>query len=156
MKDPNAPAGGIVGNTPLVVVLVLAVIVGWTVWWVVRYLRADTMTRQSIRQAVRVRWGWKRLAPMLKLSATDKTPTALATLANTNGKPIKPRILIPALKVTHDAYGVIARAQCLPALASNSSRRLPHIWRMPGGAHGWPSRRTGRGKSSSGVYAWTR
>ncbi|GAB7109518.1 hypothetical protein JCM4814A_78320 [Streptomyces phaeofaciens JCM 4814] len=133
MKDPNAPAGGIVGNTPLVVVLVLAVIVGWTVWWVVRYLRADTMTRQSIRQAVRVRWGWKRLAPMLKLSATDKTPTALATLANTNGKPIKPRILIPALKVTHDAYGVIARAQCLPGVGLEQFQKAaPHLadaWR---------------------------
>ncbi|MEV6834380.1 cell division protein FtsK [Streptomyces sp. NPDC051133] len=133
MKNQNAPAEGIVGYTPLVVVLVLAVIVGWAVGWVVRYLRADAMTRQSIWQAVRVRWGWKRLAPMLKLSATDKTPTAMATLANTNGKPIKPRVLIPALKVTHDAYGVIARAQCLPGVGLEQFQKAaPHLadaWR---------------------------
>ncbi|MGQ4415534.1 cell division protein FtsK [Streptomyces sp. SAS_269] len=133
MKNQNAPAEGVVGHTPLTVVLVLAVIAGWAVWWVVRYLRADAMTRQSIRQAVRVRWGWKRLAPMLKLSATDKTPTALATLANTNGKPIKPRVLIPALKVTHDAFGVIARAQCLPSVGLEQFQKAaPHLadaWR---------------------------
>ncbi|MEU5115910.1 cell division protein FtsK [Streptomyces longwoodensis] len=133
MKNQNAPAEGIVGHTPLVVVLVLAVIVGWAVWWMVSYLRADAMTRQSIRQAAQVRWGWKRLAPMLKLSATDTTPTALATLANTNGKPIKPRVLIPALKVTYDAYGVIARAQCLPGVGLEQFQKAaPHLadaWR---------------------------
>ncbi|WP_328513676.1 FtsK/SpoIIIE domain-containing protein [Streptomyces mirabilis] len=133
MKDPNAPAEGVLGYGPLVVDLALAVLVGWAVWWVVRYLRADAMTRQSIRQAVRVRWGWKRLAPMLKLSATDKTPTALASLANTNGKPIKPRVLIPALRVKHDAYGVIARANCLPGVGLEQFQRAaPHLadaWR---------------------------
>ncbi|QDO41182.1 cell division protein FtsK [Streptomyces sp. RLB3-17] len=133
MKDPNTPAEGVLGYGPLVVDLALAVLVGWAVWWVVRYLRADAMTRQSIRQAVRVRWGWKRLAPMLKLSATDKTPTALASLANTNGKPIKPRVLIPALRVKHDAYGVIARANCLPGVGLEQFQRAaPHLadaWR---------------------------
>ncbi|MEU6006340.1 FtsK/SpoIIIE domain-containing protein [Streptomyces sp. NPDC047453] len=133
MKGPNDPAEGTFDYGPLVVDLALAVLVGWTVWWVVRYLRADAMTRQSIRQAVRVRWGWKRLAPMLKLSVTDKTPTALASLANTNGKPIKPRVLIPALKVTHDAYGVIARASCLPRVGLEQFQKAaPHLadaWR---------------------------
>ncbi|MDU8996128.1 FtsK/SpoIIIE domain-containing protein [Streptomyces mirabilis] len=133
MKDPNAPTEGALGYGPLVVDLALAVLVGWAVWWVVRYLRADAMTRQSIRQAIRVRWGWKRLAPMLKLSATDKTPTALASLANTNGKPIKPRVLIPALRVKHDAYGVIARANCLPGVGLEQFQRAaPHLadaWR---------------------------
>ncbi|MGW2826339.1 FtsK/SpoIIIE domain-containing protein [Streptomyces sp. NPDC001443] len=133
MKDPNSPAEGALGHGSLVVDLALAVLVGWTVWWVVRYLRADAMTRQSIRQAVRVRWGWKRLAPMLKLSAVDKTPTALASLKNTNGRPIKPRVLIPALKVTHDAYGVIARARCLPGVGLHQFQKAaPHLadaWR---------------------------
>ncbi|MFD7602348.1 cell division protein FtsK [Streptomyces mirabilis] len=133
MKDPNAPTEGALSYGPLVVDLALAVLVGWAVWWVVRYLRADAMTRQSIQQAIRVRWGWKRLAPMLKLSATDKTPTALASLANTNGKPIKPRVLIPALRVKHDAYGVIARANCLPGVGLEQFQRAaPHLadaWR---------------------------
>lgn len=104
MKD-NDPTGGAFGYGPLVVSVALAVLVGWSVWWVVRYLRADAMTRQSIRQAVRVRRTWKRLAQMLKLCATDKMPTPLASLANTDGKPLKPRVLVPALKVTHDAFG---------------------------------------------------
>ncbi|MPY63261.1 FtsK/SpoIIIE domain-containing protein [Streptomyces spongiae] len=128
MKDFNDPTGGAFGYGLLVVGVALTVLVSWSVWWVVRYVRADVMTRQSIRQAVRVRRGWKRLAPMLKLSATDKTPTAMASLANTDGKPIKPRILVPALKVTHDAYGVIARASCLPGVGLEQFQKAaPHL-----------------------------
>lgn len=133
MKDFNDPTGGAFGYGLLVVAVALAVLVGWSVWWVVRYVRADAMTRQSIRQAVRVRRGWKRLAPMLKLSATDKTPTPMASLANTDGKPVRPRVLIPALKVTHDAYGVIARATCLPGVGLEQFQKAaPHLadaWR---------------------------
>ena len=66
MNGPNDPAEGAFHYGSLVVDLALVVLVGWAVWWVVRYLRADAMTRQSIRQAVRVRWGWKRLAPMTR------------------------------------------------------------------------------------------
>jgi S-DNA-T family DNA segregation ATPase FtsK/SpoIIIE len=121
------------GLAPLVAVAVVAVFAGWAVWWSVRYLLADPMSRLSIRQAVRVRRGWKRLAPMLKLAATDKTPTALATLSNTDGKPIKPRVLVPALKVKHDAYGVIARATCLPGVGLEEFQKAaPHLanaWR---------------------------
>ncbi|MEU5685188.1 cell division protein FtsK [Streptomyces venezuelae] len=116
------------GIAPLVVQLGLAVIAVWAVVWVVRYVRADAMTRQSICQAVRVRWGWKRLAPMLKLSVTDKTPTALASMANTTNRPVKPRVLIPALKVRHDAYGVIARARCLPRVGLEQFQKAaPHL-----------------------------
>ncbi|MYY81268.1 MULTISPECIES: FtsK/SpoIIIE domain-containing protein [unclassified Streptomyces] len=116
------------GIAPLVVQLGLAVMAVWVVVWVVRYVRADAMTRQSIRQAVRVRWGWKRLAPMLKLSVTDKTPTTLASMANTTNRPVKPRVLIPALKVRHDAYGVIARATCLPRVGLEQFQKAaPHL-----------------------------
>ncbi|WSQ10369.1 FtsK/SpoIIIE domain-containing protein [Streptomyces sp. NBC_01231] len=121
------------GLAPLVALLGVAVFAVWAVVWVVRYVRADAMTRQSIRQAVRVRRGWKRLAPMLKLSATDKTPTPMASLANTDGKPVRPRVLIPALKVTHDAYGVIARATCLPGVGleqfQKAALHLADAWR---------------------------
>ncbi|MEU3340720.1 cell division protein FtsK [Streptomyces sp. NPDC006668] len=133
MSDLNDTMEEVLGYGRLLVGLVLAVLIAWSVWWVVRYVRADAMTRQSIRQAVRIRRGWKRLAPMLKLSATDKTPTALASLANTDGKPIKPRVLVPALKVTHDAYGVIARATCLPGIGLEQFQKAaPHLadaWR---------------------------
>ncbi|MFE7277979.1 FtsK/SpoIIIE domain-containing protein [Streptomyces sp. NPDC057623] len=133
MKELTDPVEGAFGYGPLVVGLVLAGLVCWSVWWVVRYIRADAMTRQSIRQAIRVRRTWKRLAPMLKLSATDKTPTAMASLANTDGKPVKPRVLVPALKVTHDMYGVIARANCLPGVGLEQFQKAaPHLadaWR---------------------------
>ncbi|MGW0879041.1 FtsK/SpoIIIE domain-containing protein [Streptomyces sp. NPDC002671] len=133
MKD-NDPTGGAFGYGALVVGVVLAVLVGWSVWWVVRYLRADAMTRQSIRQAVRVRRTWKRLAQMLKLCATDKMPTPLASLANSDGKPVKPRVLVPALKVTHDGFGVIARATCLPGVGlAEFQKAAPYLadaWRM--------------------------
>ncbi|MGW6138944.1 FtsK/SpoIIIE domain-containing protein [Streptomyces sp. NPDC055140] len=129
MKDLNDTTEGALGY----VGLVLIVLAMWAVWWVVRYLRADAMTRQSIRQAVRVRRGWKRLAPMLKLSATDKTPTALTSLTNADGMPVKPRVLVPALKVAHDAYGVIARATCLPGVGLEQFQKAaPHLadaWR---------------------------
>ncbi|WP_399926999.1 FtsK/SpoIIIE domain-containing protein [Streptomyces kanamyceticus] len=111
----------------------LAVFAVWAVWWVVRYIRADAMTRQSIRQAVRVRRTWKRLALMLKLSVTDKMPTALASLANTDNKPVKPRVLVPSLKVVHDPYGVIVRANCLPGVGLEQFQKAaPHLadaWR---------------------------
>ncbi|MEU9603998.1 cell division protein FtsK [Streptomyces sp. NPDC048057] len=118
------------GLVPLVAVAVLAVLAGWTVWWTVRYVRADRMTRRSIRQAVRVRVGWKRLAPMIKLAATDRTPPPLA---NMDGKPAKPRVIVPALKVTHDRYGVIGHANCLPGVGlAEFQKAAPHIanaWR---------------------------
>ena len=69
MNGPNDPAEGAFHYGSLVVDLALVVLVGWAVWWVVRYLRADAMTRQSIRQAVRVRWGWPCPACPLALPA---------------------------------------------------------------------------------------
>ncbi|MFE9302532.1 cell division protein FtsK [Streptomyces sp. NPDC006856] len=133
MKD-NDPTGGAFGYSTLVVGMALAVLVGWSVWWVVRYLRADAMTRRSIRQAVRVRRTWKRLAQMLKLCATDKMPAPLASLSNSDGRPIRPRVLVPALKVTHDEYGVIAQASCLPGVGlAEFQKATPYLadaWRM--------------------------
>ncbi|MEU8454882.1 cell division protein FtsK [Streptomyces griseoaurantiacus] len=131
MNGFNDSIGEPYGFGLLVVGVALAVLAGWSVWWLVRYVRADAMTRQSIRQAARVRWAWKRLAPMLKLSATDRTATALASLAslaNTDGKPVKPRVLVPAFKVTHDMYGVIARAGCLPGVGLEQYQKAaPHL-----------------------------
>jgi S-DNA-T family DNA segregation ATPase FtsK/SpoIIIE len=106
----------------------------WAVVWVVRYLRASPMERISIRQAIRIRWGWKRLAQMCGLSVTDKMPTPLASLANTDGTPPKPRVLVPALKVTPDAFGVMAWANCLPKVGlAEFQKAAPYLadaWRM--------------------------
>ncbi|MFJ8251266.1 FtsK/SpoIIIE domain-containing protein [Streptomyces sp. NPDC094466] len=104
------------GYLPLLAVFLGSVFAVWGVVWVVRYLLADTAHRASIRQAVRIRFRWKRLAPMLKLASTDKTPTLMASLSSSEGKQPKPRTLVPTLKVRHDAFGVIARARCLPGV----------------------------------------
>ncbi|MBQ0827840.1 cell division protein FtsK [Streptomyces sp. RG38] len=92
------------------------------------------MERISIRQAIRIRWGWKRLAQMCGLSVTDKMPTPLASLANTDGTPPKPRVLVPALKVTPDAFGVMAWANCLPKVGlAEFQKAAPYLadaWRM--------------------------
>ncbi|MGW0917319.1 hypothetical protein ACWD1Z_37410 [Streptomyces sp. NPDC002784] len=63
MNGPNDPAEGAFLSGSLVVDLALVVLIGWALWWVIRYLRADAMTRQSIRQAIRVRWGWNEVPP---------------------------------------------------------------------------------------------
>ncbi|GGY13351.1 hypothetical protein GCM10010358_77040 [Streptomyces minutiscleroticus] len=63
------------------VLLIVAVLAGaWLLWAMVRYIRADRGTRVSIRQAMRVRWGWVRLARMAGLTVTDKTPGLLAQI----------------------------------------------------------------------------
>ncbi|WP_341860603.1 hypothetical protein [Streptomyces flavidovirens] len=78
--------------------------------------------------------GWKRLAQMAGLSVTDKMPTALASLANTDGKQPQPRVLTPNLKVTPDAFGVMAWANCLPKVGlAEFQKAAPYLadaWRM--------------------------
>ncbi|MGW3874356.1 FtsK/SpoIIIE domain-containing protein [Streptomyces sp. NPDC005055] len=130
MNGLNAAFGWLRGA----VWLGLGLIALWAVVWVVRYVRASPMERISTRQAVRIRWGWQRLAPMCGLSVTDKMPTALASLANSDGKPPKPRVLVPALKVTPDAFGVMAWANCLPKVGlAEFQKAAPYLadaWRM--------------------------
>ncbi|OMI38679.1 putative plasmid transfer protein [Streptomyces sparsogenes DSM 40356] len=110
----------------------LALSAVWALWWVVRYVRADKMTRASIRQAIRVRRGWRRLAPMAGLSVTDKTPPA-AVIVAPDGKVPKPRVLIPKIKVAADRYGVVVRAVCLPKVSlAEFQRAAPYLadaWR---------------------------
>lgn len=121
------------GYAPLVVGAGLALVGVWAVWWIVRYALADSMMRASIRQAVRVRWTWKRFAPMAGLSVTDRMPTLAAELSNVEGKPIKPRVLRPVLKVKPDRFGVVARANCLPRVSLEEFQKAaPYIadaWR---------------------------
>lgn len=118
---------------PLVVGAGLTFIAIWAVTWVVRYTLADKMMRASIRQAIRVRRTWKRLAPMAGLAVTDKMPTALAALSTTEGKAPKPRVLVPALKVKPDRFGVVARANCLPKVSLEEFQKaapyLADAWR---------------------------
>ncbi|WP_406730407.1 FtsK/SpoIIIE domain-containing protein [Streptomyces sp. NBC_01794] len=86
----------------------------WGVWRIVRYVRADKETRRSIRQAVRIRAGWRRLARMAGLSVTDRTPTFLASLNTNERAELKPRELVPSIATTADRFGVIIRVKLLP------------------------------------------
>ncbi|MFF7648410.1 cell division protein FtsK [Streptomyces sp. NPDC007983] len=123
--------GEIIGSAPALAGAALALTLVWALWWLVRYVRADAMTRASIRQAIRVRRGWRRLAPMAGLSVTDKTPPAV--IVAPDGKVPKPKILIPKIKVTADRYGVLVRAVCLPKVSlAEFQRAAPYLadaWR---------------------------
>jgi S-DNA-T family DNA segregation ATPase FtsK/SpoIIIE len=117
------------------VLLVAALLAGvWLLWTVVRYLRADRGTRVSMRQAVRVRIGWVRLARMAGLTVTDKTPGLLAQLsAPKDGPAPAPRVLTPRIRVKADRFGVIVRARTLPRVGleeyQNAARFLADAWR---------------------------
>ncbi|MEU5833960.1 FtsK/SpoIIIE domain-containing protein [Streptomyces diacarni] len=110
---------------------VLALSAIWALWWVLRYVRADRMMRASIRQAVRVRFGWRRLAPMAGLSVQDKTPPAV--VISQGGKVPKPRVIIPKVKVRPDRYGVVVRATCVPKVSlAEFQKAAPYLadaWR---------------------------
>ncbi|GGU92514.1 hypothetical protein GCM10010211_69150 [Streptomyces albospinus] len=118
---------------PYVAVAVLPVFAVRALVWGVRYLTADPMMRASLRQAVRVRRTWKRLAQMAGLSVTDKMPTALAALTTDTDKTPKPRVLTPALKVKPDRFGVVAQANCLPKVGLEEFQKaapyLADAWR---------------------------
>ncbi|GAT85230.1 cell division protein FtsK [Streptomyces sp. F-3] len=117
------------------VLLIVAVLAGaWLLWAMVRYVRADRGTRISMRQAVRVRWGWVRLARMAGLTVTDKTPGLLAQItAQKDGPAPAPRVLTPKIKVKPDRFGVIVRARTLPRVGleeyQKAARFLADAWR---------------------------
>ncbi|WP_385645498.1 cell division protein FtsK [Streptomyces sp. SudanB91_2054] len=116
----------------LLVVIALAGV--WLLVTVVRYVRADRGTRISMWQAMRVRWGWVRLARMAGLTVTDKTPGLLAQLtAQKDGPTPAPRVLTPKIKVTPDRFGVIVKARTLPQVGleeyQKSARFLADAWR---------------------------
>lgn len=121
------------GYAPLLVGAGLALIALWAVIWIVRYVLADEDTRVSIRQAVRVRRTWKRLAAMCGLSVTDRMPTTMGSLSNNDGKPVKPRVITPALKVKPDRWGIVAQAACLPKVSlkqyQDAAPYLADAWR---------------------------
>jgi S-DNA-T family DNA segregation ATPase FtsK/SpoIIIE len=117
-------------------VLLVALLVAGLVW-VVRYLRADPMKRASMRQAIRVRYGWRRLARMQGLTVTDRTPTFLAEVGSGvnggQGKRPEPRVLVPKIRVRPDRFGVEVRAQTLPRVGlADYQKAAPYLadaWR---------------------------
>ncbi|MFI5759276.1 ATP-binding protein [Streptomyces sp. NPDC051569] len=125
--------GTVIDHAPDVLPIAVALATGWLLLGVVRYVRADRGTRASIRQAVRVRCGWIRLARMAGLTVTDKTPGLLGQLTAPKGTTPPPRVLTPKIKVTADQFGVVVRAKCLPKVGleefQRAARFLADSWR---------------------------
>ncbi|MEF2529210.1 MULTISPECIES: cell division protein FtsK [Streptomyces] len=126
--------GHLTGHAPQVLLAAAVLAGGWLLYVVARCVRADRGTRASMRQAVRVRWGWMRLARMAGLTVTDKTPGLLAQItAQKDGPAPAPRVLTPKIKVKPDQFGVIVRAKTLPQVGleeyQKAARFLADAWR---------------------------
>ena len=110
-----------------------SVVLGAAVAWLVRYARADRDVRMSMRQALRVRSRWARLAKMAGLCVTDRTPTLRGWWRSTSdGRPPEPRVLVPKIKVVPDRFGIVVRATCLPRVGleefQKAARFLADAW----------------------------
>ncbi|GHG24812.1 FtsK/SpoIIIE domain-containing protein [Streptomyces zaomyceticus] len=121
------------GWAPVVLVACAALLAMWAVIKTVRYVRADKETRRSIRQAVKIRMTWTRLAKMAGLSVTDRTPPWLSALTTSKGAPEpKPRELVPMIKTQPDRYGVIVHIKLLPKVGikelQDKARFLADAW----------------------------
>lgn len=84
------PANALSTGSLLVACLCMLGMLAWAGFCFARWYRADGETRISLRQARRIQWGWKRLAPMLDLVVKDATPTVLQQLSPQD-LPAKPR-----------------------------------------------------------------
>ncbi|WP_165986460.1 hypothetical protein [Streptomyces sp. YIM 98790] len=91
---------------------VAALALGRLVFLTVRWFRADSETRVSLRQAHRIRRTWRRLAPMTGLAITDPTPTTTDQLRS-NGHLVEPKVKLPRIKTTVDQFGVTVTANTL-------------------------------------------
>ena len=125
-------------------------------WCSVRYCRADGLTRASIRQASRIRHGWKRLARMAGLSVTDRTPTLLAELTAKDGHAPKPRVLTPKITTKPDRFGVVVSATCLPKVGLEEYNRAARFLADAWARCGCRSCRTGPARCVCGPCAPTR
>lgn len=83
------PTNALSTGSLLIVCLCVLGVLAWAGFCFVRWYRADGETHISLRQARRIRWGWKRLAPMLDLAVKDATPTAIQQLSSQE-TPAKP------------------------------------------------------------------
>jgi S-DNA-T family DNA segregation ATPase FtsK/SpoIIIE len=88
-------------------------VLGRLLFTAVRWLRADTDTRISLRQARRIRRTWRRLAPMAELAVKDTTPTQLQQL-RPDGTPAPAKVRIPRITTRADTFGVTVTATALP------------------------------------------
>lgn len=127
------PANALSTGLLLVACLGVLGLLSWAGFCFVRWYRADSETRISLRQARRIRWGWKRLALMLDLAVKDATPTVLQHLSP-HETPAKPRVLAPRLHTQADPFGVTVTADALPQVGlsawQDANEGLRDAWGM--------------------------
>ncbi|WP_084724679.1 FtsK/SpoIIIE domain-containing protein [Streptacidiphilus melanogenes] len=114
---------------PLLGVAVALVLLVWLTVKTVTYIRADTETRASIRQAFRIRRTWPRLARNLGLTTTDRTPTLAQQLRTSPERPKpEPRILFPKVTTTADRFGVQIRMRTIAKVGlAEVQREADHL-----------------------------
>ncbi|MFH9723374.1 cell division protein FtsK [Streptomyces sp. NPDC017254] len=123
----------IIGWAPVLAVVCAVLLMVWATAKTVRYVRADRETRRSIRQAVKIKMTWGRLAKMAGLSVTDRTPPWLSYFnISTDAPEPKPRELVPVIKTRPDRYGVIVHVKLLPRVGikelQDKARFLADAW----------------------------
>lgn len=126
------PANTLSTGSLLIASLGVLGVLAWAGFCFVRWYRADDETRISLRQARRIRWGWKRLAPMLDLAVKDATPTVLQQVG-TQETPAKPRALAPRLHTQADPFGVTVTADALPQVGLSAWQDASEACVTPGG-----------------------
>ena len=101
--------------------LVAAVMAAIAAVWLIRYGLASKAVRRSMRQALRMRVGWPRLARMIGLAVVDPSPrlfVRLRTAQDAAGDNVtaKGRLVVPRLRLRADEFGVTVKVRTLPGI----------------------------------------
>jgi DNA segregation ATPase FtsK/SpoIIIE, S-DNA-T family len=107
--------------------------------WAVLYVCSKGSVRLSVRQAVAIRLGWRRLARMLSLRVQDGTRLR-SSWAIKDGRPARkekevPNYLVPSIRrLGVDEYGVLATIDTVPGVGqakyTNVADDLANAWGM--------------------------
>jgi len=87
----------------------------WAGYRLTNFIAVGEEGRASIRQAWRIRWGWRRLARVLNLCVTDPTPRFKLWIRRyADPASDRPRVVVPRLWLKADEFGVVVRTRTLP------------------------------------------
>jgi len=103
----------------------------------VRYLCADRNRKAAMRCGIRVRATWKRTALQVGLFQVDKAAKVGESVplpGELRGSAREPRILIPHLRVSSDAYGLVISVKVIGRIGldawQKAAEHLAHAWRV--------------------------
>lgn len=121
----------------LVGLVVAACPLALVAWWVTRYVRGSVDYRRSMRQALRVRLGWRRVARMLSLYVVDPKRRAYMRVLHKDVAGVQNstvgRLVVPRLRIKADPYGVLVRCRTLPGIGAaeweERTQKLADAWR---------------------------